>query len=52
MAIWRRYREVLSIPDLYVNFEYLAGELVEYQRRRGQEVVSSPSGGAYSPDAD
>ena len=50
--IWKRYREVLSIPDLYVNFEYLAGELVEYQRRRGQEVVSSSSGGAYSPDGD
>jgi hypothetical protein len=49
--IWKRYREIMNLPDLYVNFEYLAGEIVKYQSSRGHEVISSPTGGAYFPDA-
>jgi len=48
----KRYREVLGIPEYYLNFEYLAGEVSKYQKSRGYETKFDPrTSGSYNPDA-
>ena len=48
--IIKRYRELLSIPEYYVNFEYLADRVTMHQREKGHEVIFDPGGGVYNPD--
>jgi hypothetical protein len=51
-GVIRRYREVLNLPEYYLNFEYLAGEIAKYQRARGYETRIDPNNSnafAYNP---
>jgi hypothetical protein len=45
----KSYRNVLSLPYYLENFEYLADELMELNKRRGHPITFNGSEGSYTP---
>ena len=47
--IIKQYGEMLNLPYYYENFDYLANQLIEYNRKRGTPIIYNGQDGSYIP---